>query len=554
MPILHRYIAKELLSVALLAVLILTSLMALCGLLQPLREHGLTATEMLKILVLLFPFFLIFTVPIAVMVSCCWVYGRLSADNELNACSSSGINIQTLLIVPLLLGLGAMVLNVVLANWLVPNWALDRFEILLAKHGKEIVYRHLRRRGSFTLGPHQFGRRSIIHADHIDPDNDILYGIGVAVFAKDSRQIESIITAHEARLQFFSSGEKGEVLDSIAVVPLEATVVELPEYDTYKAANMVFRGRIRQRIRQRLSAMSLGDLMAMEDDPELHHTIRHSTQKARRIFIASELVKKLQGDLRRDGYFELNAPQARYRFTGRRGKAVFGEEGARNILEDATIKEYFPGAAEPARIFEDVDRLNLELVELPGDMVGSKRKNAAAPLTASMVLRNARIKLIGAGKEDLLEQTRFSIGELTIPEDILRRAAELSLEDITQGKFARGPAKGLRNLGEQIDIRLSKLLKEIALEIHSRMAMAVSCPVLAILGALLGAIFRKGQFLVAVGLSLLPAMVAFLFIIMGQRMADSKAFSTEMAVGVAWTGLLLLIAANVVLLTKVLKR
>ena len=35
MPILHRYIAKELLSVALLAVLVLTSLMALCGLPKP---------------------------------------------------------------------------------------------------------------------------------------------------------------------------------------------------------------------------------------------------------------------------------------------------------------------------------------------------------------------------------------------------------------------------------------------------------------------------------------------------------------------------------------
>ena len=106
MPILHRYIGKELLIVVLLTVVLLTSLMALCGLLRPLREHGLTATEMLKILVLLFPFFLIFTVPFAMMLSCCWVYGRLSADNELNACSSSGINIHSLLIVPLVLGLG----------------------------------------------------------------------------------------------------------------------------------------------------------------------------------------------------------------------------------------------------------------------------------------------------------------------------------------------------------------------------------------------------------------------------------------------------------------
>ena len=79
-------------------------------------------------------------------------------------------------------------------------------------------------------------------------------------------------------------------------------------------------------------------------------------------------------------------------------------------------------------------------------------------------------------------------------------------------------------------------------------------PIAAVLGALLGAIFRKGQFLVAVGLSLGPAVVAILFIIMGQRMVNSVLFSTEIAVAVAWTGLILLTVANLVLGMKVLRR
>ena len=102
-PILHRYLTRELFFVALLTGTVLTSLMALCGLLKPLRQHGITAAEILEILILLFPFFLVFTAPFAVMLACCWVYGRLSSDNELNACSTSGINVQTLLIAPLLL-------------------------------------------------------------------------------------------------------------------------------------------------------------------------------------------------------------------------------------------------------------------------------------------------------------------------------------------------------------------------------------------------------------------------------------------------------------------
>ena len=71
---------------------------------------------------------------------------------------------------------------------------------------------------------------------------------------------------------------------------------------------------------------------------------------------------------------------------------------------------------------------------------------------------------------------------------------------------------------------------------------------------MLGAIFRRGQFLVAVGLSLVPAMVALLFINMGKQMVDSEFFSIGMAVATVWTGLVLLSAANMVLVVKVLRK
>ena len=114
--------------------------------------------------------------------------------------------------------------------------------------------------------------------------------------------------------------------------------------------------------------------------------------------------------------------------------------------------------------------------------------------------------------------------------------------------------KQLSSISRDIHRVQGQLSKEIALEIHSRLAMAASCPILAVLGALLGAIFRKGQFLVAVGLCIGPAVVAMLFVIMGQRMVDSPVFSVGMAVGVAWTGLILLVIANLVLSIKVLRR
>ena len=176
-------------------------------------------------------------------------------------------------------------------------------------------------------------------------------------------------------------------------------------------------------------------------------------------------------------------------------------------------------------------------------------------LTAMIVLRNALISEPGSVLEPhVLEQRKFSIGGLGIPPDILDQGQNLSLETIREADFTDPFPHQLGGISRGIGRLQGQLSKEIALEIHSRLAIAVSCPVLAVLGALLGAIFRKGQFLVAVGLCIGPAVVALLFVIMGQRMVDSPAFSVGMAVSVAWTGLILLVIANLVLGIKFLRR
>ncbi len=552
-PILQRYIARELLFVAVLTATVLTSLTALCGLLQPLRKHGVTTTEMMEILFLLFPVFLIFTVPFAVMLACCWVYGRLSADNELNACASSGINVQTLLIVPLVLGLLAMTMNVVLANWLVPNWALARIEVLLARHGKDIIYRKISRTGSFSLDPRQLGRKVIIHADEIDRENDALLGIGVVMFYKGSKKVEQVITAQRADLRFFSSQGSDELPDSIAIIPQQATVVELPSFNTTKVASLVFSGTIREKMRQRFSCMSLDQLLATKNDPQLYNPIRHTAQQARRVFVASQMVKGLQEAIKEDGFFELFSPERRYRFSGQLGKVTFGQDEVQDILQQATIEEYNHDSDEALRTFADIKQLNLELVQMASHTADGEKASVWGGLSASMVLRNAYIRRPDAA-EELLEQSRFSISDLEIPQEILARGKGLSLEQIKQGDFTGPRPKRLGQLAASVRKQLEQLSKRITLEIHSRMAMAVCCPVLAVLGALLGAIFRRGQFLVAVGLSLVPAMVALLFINMGKQMVDSDTFTTGMAVATVWTGLALLSTANIVLIVKVLRK
>jgi lipopolysaccharide export LptBFGC system permease protein LptF len=293
--------------------------------------------------------------------------------------------------------------------------------------------------------------------------------------------------------------------------------------------------------------MNLGDLRAMGRDPELYPPIGKRAQKARRIAIANELVKRLHAQLDSQGYFELYG-QRRYRFKGRIAEPAFAEEGAQNFLTDATVEEYDPAGELISRTFREVDQLDLLLVE---SGAGESGEN----VTATIVMHDALVSGSESGfGEEVLEQSKSSIGGLGIPPDILDQGQNLSLETIREADFTEPFPEQLGNISWGIGRLQGRLSKKIALEIHSRLAMAVSCPILAVLGALLGAIFRKGQFLVAVGLCIGPAVVAMLFIIMGQKMVDSPAFSVGMAVSVAWTGLILLVIANLVLGIKVLRR
>ena len=369
------------------------------------------------------------------------------------------------------------------------------------------------------------------------------------MFYKNSRKVERMITAERADLKFYASEGNDELPDSIAIMPRQATTVELPDYHITKAANLLFRGTIREKMSQHFSSMSLRRLLAMSDNPELYKLIRQTAEQARRAFIAARMVKGLQHAINRDGYFELFSPQYRYHFTGQLGKLSFGHDEVRNVLRQATIEEYSRDSDKKLRVFTDVDQLNLELVQMLSQTadVGEER------LTASMVLRNAHISSSGAA-EEVLERSRFSIGGLQIPEDVLKRGNGLSLEQITKGDFIGPKPEKFASLARSIRKQMATLSKRIVMEIHLRGAMAVCCPVLAILGALLGAIFRKGQFLVAVGLSLVPAMMALLFINMGKQMVRTDTFSTGFAVATVWTGLVLLAATNMVLLVKVMRK
>jgi lipopolysaccharide export system permease protein len=91
--IIHRMILLELLKIFTLALIALTGLILLAGVISEAMKNGFGPSQIAVIIPLLLPSLLPYTVPTSTLFTTCIVYGRLAADNEILALKAAGIHI-----------------------------------------------------------------------------------------------------------------------------------------------------------------------------------------------------------------------------------------------------------------------------------------------------------------------------------------------------------------------------------------------------------------------------------------------------------------------------
>jgi lipopolysaccharide export system permease protein len=103
--ILQRMIFGELVKVFLLALISLTGMFLLGGVVSEAAQRGLSPIQVLMIIPLLIPSTLPYTVPATCLFATCVVYGRLAHDNEITAVKAAGVHLGRLVAPGLVLGL-----------------------------------------------------------------------------------------------------------------------------------------------------------------------------------------------------------------------------------------------------------------------------------------------------------------------------------------------------------------------------------------------------------------------------------------------------------------
>jgi lipopolysaccharide export system permease protein len=223
-----------LLKIFCLALVVLTGLILMAGVIAEAMKSGLGPTQILAAIPLLLPSMLPYTVPTTTLFATCIVYGRLSADNEFLALKAAGIHIVHVIWPALCLGVAASALTMFLFLDVIP-YTHFLLKSQVAGDVEELIYALLRRDGCIR---------------HLKLDYEInvksmdgrkLYDVIFKRRAASGKGFDAVAFAKEAELhvdlanrQILITMRHCQLLqrNNLAIVQQQTWPVEIPEFVT----------------------------------------------------------------------------------------------------------------------------------------------------------------------------------------------------------------------------------------------------------------------------------------------------------------------------------
>lgn len=149
MQLITRYILAELLKVFFVTLSVLTIVVILVGLVREAKEQGLEVTQVVRIIPYVLPDSLRYTVPAAILLASCMVYGRMASSNEVTALKSLGISPLTILW-PIFIFAFVLSISTVWLNDIAVSWGRAGIRRIVLQSIEDIAYGMLRTQRSYS--------------------------------------------------------------------------------------------------------------------------------------------------------------------------------------------------------------------------------------------------------------------------------------------------------------------------------------------------------------------------------------------------------------------
>jgi len=545
---LQWYVARELFKTFALATIGLTLLFSMGGgVFNMIQAEVLTAVQLGRILGFIIPVAATLMLPVAALFSAAMVYGRLSADNEFDACRASGVNIHRLFAPAVLLALLTGTFTFSFSSFVLPRYA-ERLNQTLRddlQNMQRVVLRRLR-----TEGRIDFMKKYVLSADSAmerrspdsaaaDEPRQVIELRGASFIELDEGKPVRLGTAPIVTFLFRS--------DPVTRDPfVYARLHDLRLFDQE-------RNQFHQMGDQRLGPVPIPWKFTRKAKWMTLPEMLYYRQRAWELPEMAEKIQRLRALIQEFYFYQdlisaLRGPQGAYRFgTAQRGYEIRAEQipvdrdSGRPRLEKPTVRQWWDGTR---RTFQAGS----------GTLAVERTLGEAYPLIY-IKLGNEVSFTDEEQPGKVIRRAAVDLEPLPMPGHVLEKASPSALSDSDLLAWDRplGLTPRIDDARQAHAASVVVLVHKMTAEIHSRAAFSASVLVLVILGAALGVVFRGGQMLTAFVIAFLPGLLVTILVVTGRQLAvrpDAEA----VGLGVIWSGLVLVALGDLVVLGRVLRR
>ncbi|QQE12202.1 LptF/LptG family permease [Planctomycetota bacterium] len=547
----YKYILKELLKLLTASVVTLMLVISFAAAIKPLSDGQLSPILFAKFVVLTAPTMLGFALPFAGAFASTLVFIRLVQDNEITACSASGMSYRAILMPVIVLGVALTMGLFSLSNFVIPAF-FQQAEKTVQKdlitglvsslsEGKPYV------QSGFALYANS-AEQFPVTDEHLNTDPTLtniirLEGVAVSQFNRDG-VMKNDGSAREAWL--FMRDDPKHNASTVQIV------LEDAYYNDPDTGRIEMKGRVEwppmkqpNPFRDKPKFLSWPELYQLEREPERFQDIAQRKENLIKALAAEDLVQRIREAAVPDGkplvfkgvgyddkkIFEISAPSSRV-FDGKLMLVSMGDEKV-TVVEKIVGQNY---ANETVKA--DTAEVSVR--------VNNEKNMAGQPyLKLELGADGKGVLLIPDGDSPTPKKSYELPTVVWSGQSMVNKATnEIDVRDVMQqAESARYQSSGsVIGAYSRLSEGLQKLSHRIRGHLHERAAAAIACSLLLLLGAMLSMLFKHQMPLVVYFWSFLLAILSIIIMNSGQNMAGRVEVPLAMSLSLLWTGNLVLMA------------
>ncbi|HEX8523635.1 MAG TPA: LptF/LptG family permease [Tepidisphaeraceae bacterium] len=529
------YIFKDLFRIFMMTSGALAGIMSFGGLLRPLTEHGLDASQAAKMLSYFMPAMTTYSLPIAALFATTMVYGRLSADNEIVACRAAGFSYRSVAMPAVVLGLLVALVSLIFLCFIVPVFTL-KVEKVIYSNLAQLIANQIERTHQIKLPPGDrtlFAQEAAVGApdpEHPKEQRVTLGGLMIVSLEKDEsgakgdqklQVAKEFYLARQATI-FIRPSRNGEEftldakLEGGSMFPRRFSEKETTQGGL--AATEYGPWPISSVIKEDTKFMDIRRLHQLDQDLSQSRRVQEQLKKIIRQQQEAALLAGIHRVIVAGGSKSLDAATERYELSADKGKITL--QSGKLVARPGKLIEYRDG-----KLYRSADAQELEL---------TCQALADDQINVQVELRDV-VATTAEGRSD----RRSFLRTFVVPATLASKQLEAKGLHYFQssGEVSRDDQLALRR--ERL-----KIGNAIQSEMHARASFGVSCLILVVVGCWLGMMFRSGNFLSAFALSVMPALLCIALIVAGQHTATNipykigQDFKNPLSLGIMliWSG------------------